>query len=89
MAYGVYAACRTLGITIPADLSLIGYDDQPTSQLLSPALSSFQWPLEDLVADVVARVTSAVDDNRRVRRTVITPTPMMRDSTARARPWSD
>lgn len=84
MAYGVYAACRTLGITIPSDLSLIGYDDQPTSQLLSPALSSFQWPLEDLVADVVARVTSAVDDNRRVRRTTITPTPMMRDSTAPA-----
>ncbi len=82
MAYGVYAACRTLGITIPADLSLIGYDDQPTSQLLSPSLSSFQWPLEDLVTDVVARVTSAVDDNRRVRRTTITPTPMMRDSTA-------
>jgi LacI family transcriptional regulator len=84
MAYGVYAASRTLGIAIPADLSLIGYDDQPTSQLLSPALSSFQWPLEDLVADVVARVTSAVDDNRRVRRTTITPTPMMRDSTAHA-----
>jgi LacI family transcriptional regulator len=84
MAYGVYAACRALGITIPADLSLIGYDDQPTSQLLCPALSSFQWPLDDLVADVVARVGSAVDDNRRVRRTTITPTPMMRNSTALA-----
>ena len=82
MAYGVYAACRRLGITIPTDLSLIGYDDQPTSQLLSPALSSFQWPLDELVTDVVARVTSAVDDNRRVRRTTLTPTYIPRHSTA-------
>lgn len=82
MAYGVYAACRSLGIAIPAELSLIGYDDQPMSQLLSPALSSFQWPLDDLVTDVVARVASAVEDNRRVRRTTVVPTPMMRDSVA-------
>ncbi len=82
MAYGVYAAARELGIVIPDQLSLLGYDDQPTSQLLTPALSSFQWPLDDLVSDVVARVTSAVDDNRRVRRTTVAPTPMMRDSVA-------
>lgn len=82
MAYGVYAACAPLGLTIPTDLSLIGYDDQPTSQLLSPALSSFQWPLDELVTDVVARVTSAVDDNRRVRRTTLTPTYIPRSSTA-------
>jgi LacI family transcriptional regulator len=82
MAYGVYAAARALGIEIPSQLSLLGYDDQPSSQLLTPALSSFQWPLDELVTDVVARVTSAVDDNRRVRRTTVAPTPMMRDSVA-------
>jgi LacI family transcriptional regulator len=82
MAYGVYAACRDLGITIPADLSLLGYDDQPMSQLLSPPLSSYQWPLEDLVTDVVSRVTSAIDGTRRVRRTTVTPTPMTRASVA-------
>ncbi|HEU4947901.1 MAG TPA: LacI family DNA-binding transcriptional regulator [Kribbella sp.] len=82
MAFGVYAACRELGIAIPAELSLLGYDDQPMSQLLSPPLSTFRWPLDELVTDVVARVTSAVDTNRRVRRTTVEPTLIERDSVA-------
>ncbi|MEU4396049.1 LacI family DNA-binding transcriptional regulator [Kribbella sp. NPDC023855] len=82
MAFGVYAACRELGIRVPEDLSLLGYDDQPMSQLLSPPLSTFHWPLDDLVADVVSRVTSAVDTNRRVRRTTVEPTLIERGSVA-------
>jgi LacI family transcriptional regulator len=82
MAFGVYAACKELGIRIPDELSLLGYDDQPMSQLLSPPLSTFHWPLDDLVADVVSRVTSAVDTNRRVRRTTVEPTLIERGSVA-------
>jgi LacI family transcriptional regulator len=84
MAFGVYAACRELGIAVPAELSLLGYDDQPMSQLLSPPLSTFRWPLDELVADVVRRVTSAVDTNRRVRRTTVGPTLIERGSVAAA-----
>ena len=82
MAFGVYAASRELGLQIPDDLSLLGYDDQPMSQLLTPPLSTFRWPLDDLVAHVVTRVTSAVDTNRRVRRTTLTPTLIERGSVA-------
>ncbi|NEA36069.1 LacI family DNA-binding transcriptional regulator [Streptomyces sp. SID13031] len=82
MAFGVYAACKELGIVVPDELSLLGYDDQPMSQLLSPPLSTFHWPLDDLVADVVSRVTSAVDTNRRVRRTTVEPTLIERGSVA-------
>ncbi|HWD79954.1 MAG TPA: substrate-binding domain-containing protein, partial [Kribbella sp.] len=82
MAFGVYAAGRELGLRIPEDLSLLGYDDQPMSQLLTPPLSTFHWPLDDLVAHVVTRVTSAVDTNRRVRRTTLTPTLIERGSVA-------
>jgi LacI family transcriptional regulator len=84
MAFGVYAACRELGIAVPAELSLLGYDDQPMSQLLSPPLSTFRWPLDELVTDVVKRVTSAVDTNRRVRRTTVGPTLIERGSVAAA-----
>ncbi len=82
MAFGVYAACAELGIKLPDDLSLLGYDDQPMSQLLCPPLSTFHWPLDELVSDVVARVTSAVDTNRRVRRTTVEPTLIERGSVA-------
>jgi LacI family transcriptional regulator len=82
MAFGVYAACAELGIKLPDELSLLGYDDQPMSQLLCPPLSTFHWPLDELVTDVVDRVTSAVDTNRRVRRTTIEPTLIERGSVA-------
>lgn len=82
MAFGVYAASRELGLRVPEDLSLLGYDDQPVSQLLTPPLSTFHWPLDELVADVVARVTSTVDTNRRVRRTTIAPVLIERGSVA-------
>jgi LacI family transcriptional regulator len=82
MAFGVYAAAGELGIVVPDELSLLGYDDQPMSQLLTPPLSTFRWPLDELVQDVVARVTSAVDTNRRVRRTTVEPTLIERGSVA-------
>ncbi|MEV5960335.1 LacI family DNA-binding transcriptional regulator [Kribbella sp. NPDC051952] len=82
MAFGVYAASRELGLRIPDDLSLLGYDDQPMSQLLTPPLSTFHWPLDVLVDHVVTRVTSAIDTNRRVRRTTIAPTLIERGSVA-------
>ncbi len=46
IAYGVYAAARELGLRIPADLSVIGYDDHPVSILLAPPLTSFSWDSE-------------------------------------------
>ncbi|GAA1567033.1 LacI family DNA-binding transcriptional regulator [Kribbella sancticallisti] len=82
MAFGVYAACAELAIQLPDELSLLGYDDQPMSQLLCPPLSTFHWPLDELVSDVVDRVTSAVDTNRRVRRTTVEPTLIERGSVA-------
>ncbi len=84
MAFGVYAACAELGIKVPEELSLLGYDDQPLSQLLTPPLSTFHWPLDELVTDVVARVISAIDTNRRIRRTTVVPELIERGSVAAA-----
>ncbi len=44
MAIGVYHAARTLGISIPGDLSVAGFDDTPEAELLSPPLSTLSQP---------------------------------------------
>src|ERR1700709_1443510 len=36
LAYGVYAAARELGLTIPDDVSVLGFDDHPVSRLATP-----------------------------------------------------
>ena len=79
IAYGVYAAAAALGKRIPDDLSVLGYDDRPVSRLLSPPLSTYRWPLDELVDTVVKATTRAID-GKRSRRTVLPPTPQPRDS---------
>lgn len=82
IAFGVYAAAAELGLQVPADVSVIGYDDQPVSRLLSPPLSSYRWPLAELVEAVVTCTVAAIDEDRHGDRTVIVPAPMPRQSVA-------
>ncbi|RVU24321.1 LacI family transcriptional regulator [Streptomyces antnestii] len=85
MAYGVYAATQELGLTIPDDVSVLGYDDQPLSRLLTPPLSSYRWPVEELLDLIVERTVKAIEDGRHSRRKVLPPTVQLRGSIARPR----
>ena len=46
IAYGVYAACAELGLSIPGDLAVAGFGDHPMSSLLAPPLTSTVWDVE-------------------------------------------
>ena len=81
IAYGIYAAASELNLAIPADLSLIGYDDQPMSSLLTPPLTSFNWDAERLVDEAVVMVLAAIDGDRWRRRLTIEPLLRERGST--------
>ena len=49
MAFGIYRACRELGLSIPEDISVIGYDDSPVNSFTNPPLTTIHMP-KDLVA---------------------------------------
>src|SRR5579859_710917 len=48
VAYGVLRACREVGLRVPQDLALVGFDDESPSQYLDPPLASVQQPLHEL-----------------------------------------
>ena len=50
MALGVYQAARALGIRIPDDVSVIGFDDLPESSWVSPAMTTVRQPIEEMAA---------------------------------------
>jgi LacI family transcriptional regulator len=47
-AMGVYEAARHAGLTIPDDLSVVGFDDLPLCQWMSPPLTTVRQPLEEM-----------------------------------------
>lgn len=86
IAYGGYAAARALGLAIPDDVSIVGYDDHPVSRLLSPTLTTFDWDLDSIIKAAVQLVITAIDGRPRRRRIVKPPNLRERESTGRPRP---
>jgi DNA-binding LacI/PurR family transcriptional regulator len=48
IAYGALQACRESGCRVPDELAIIGFDDEPPSRLLTPALATVQFSLREL-----------------------------------------
>jgi len=46
LAFGVYRAARKLGLSIPEDISVVGYDDNSTHDFTDPPLTSVHQPKE-------------------------------------------
>ena len=48
MAAGIYKAALRMGLSIPGDLSVVGYDDSPLASQLWPSLTTIRLPVRDL-----------------------------------------
>ena len=48
MAFGVMEAVREAGLRIPADVSVLGFDDIPQATGVSPMLTTVRQPLEEM-----------------------------------------
>jgi DNA-binding LacI/PurR family transcriptional regulator len=47
-AMGVYSALRARGLTIPGDMSVIGFDDVPLASIVTPTLTTIRQPLIEM-----------------------------------------
>jgi LacI family transcriptional regulator len=83
MAAGVYKAALRMGLSIPGDLSVIGYDDSPLASQLWPALTTIRLPIRDLGRQAAAMLLASDPPARGARPTpvvAVTPHLMVRDS---------
>ncbi|MFE9850486.1 LacI family DNA-binding transcriptional regulator [Streptomyces sp. NPDC005576] len=56
MALGVYDALAARGLRIPEDISVIGFDDLPEAQYITPGLTTVRQPSTELGAAAVKRL---------------------------------
>ena len=50
-AYGVYQAVKAAGMTVPEDISVVGFDDVPLCQWVSPQLTTIRQPLAEMARE--------------------------------------
>lgn len=55
-AIGVMRAARELGLSVPDDLSLVGYDDLPVAEWIDPPLTTVRQPLRDMATTAAGMV---------------------------------
>ncbi len=60
-AIGAMAAAHSLGVTIPEDLSIIGFDEIPIAEFLQPPLTTLRRPLADMGARAVQLLLELID----------------------------
>ncbi|WP_308112780.1 substrate-binding domain-containing protein [Pseudonocardia oceani] len=48
MAIGAMEHCREVGLRVPEDVSVVGFDDLPVSALLTPRLTTVRQPAHDM-----------------------------------------
>lgn len=48
MAAGVLHVARNKGLSVPEQLSIIGFDDSPTARHIWPALTTVRWPIREM-----------------------------------------
>jgi LacI family transcriptional regulator len=85
LAIGVLRAAADLGVRIPRDVSVVGYDDVATSRYLVPRLTTVSRDAQNLGRDAVRLVLARVEDPDRPRQRETRPARLIiRESTGHA-----
>lgn len=61
MAYGLYHSAKSIGMRIPEDLSIVGYDDLYFNTLLDTPLTSVKQPWEEIARDATIHLVNRIN----------------------------
>jgi LacI family xylobiose transport system transcriptional regulator len=84
-ALGVYEAARELGLRIPQDLSVVGFDDLPAARWVGPPLTTVRRPFAEMAsaaARIVIGLARGKDRTQLATRVELATELIVRSSTA-------
>lgn len=82
VALGAYNAIREAGLTIPGDISIVGFDDLLLSSFISPSLTTIRMPAREIAQDSCYLLMRLMKREFPESRTISLPTELIvREST--------
>jgi LacI family transcriptional regulator len=93
MTLGALDAVRELGLEIPADVSVVGFDDVPWTTIIQPPLTAVAQPVQEIGATAARQLLRRIAESNGPPATVVLRTTfVLRGSTgprhgAAERPW--
>lgn len=83
IAIGVLRAARQLGISVPGELSVVGFDDIPWASIVTPALTTVNQPVAEMAAVALTLLLDRLAEPQRpVRHFKVGVKLVARDSAA-------
>lgn len=83
IAAGIYRAAYELGLKIPEDISVIGFNDIPSAKYMVPPLSTVRLHMEFMGEHAVSLLSQRIQESRDINIKILVPTKLrIRDSVA-------
>jgi DNA-binding LacI/PurR family transcriptional regulator len=84
-ALGAVFACQRLGLNVPQDVSIIGFDDLPMTQITNPPLATVHVPAQEMGEAAACAIAKAVDLDQPIRSRSLEARVIARASISRPR----
>lgn len=84
MALGVLRAFNESGVQVPAEISVVGFDDQPESAYFIPPLTTVAQDFEELGQRCIGLLLDRLEDGTTREAATVTPRLVVRSTTAPA-----
>src|SRR5690606_23960922 len=82
-AFGAMDAVRDVGLQMPYDISIVGFDDIPQASIVYPKLTTVRQPLEQMGSVAVKMLLAQIEDRSLPPQRVVLATQLIiRDSSA-------
>ncbi len=83
MAFGAIKAAKALGLMVPEDLAVVGFDDIPLSSYFDPPLTTVKLPMHDLGAASMTMLLNLISGEKFEKLRLFKATLQVRESTVK------
>ncbi len=86
LAIGVYQAAKELGLHIPDDVSVVGFDNTILASIVDPPLTTIAQPIDEMGRQVMDLLVREIEGEKKTKQRVILPPELIIRQSTKAIP---